>query len=99
MHTPANGSPVFNRTRRISPTLAASEFDLEKRAVRAPVGSRTDICAASKSFIGALKTEAGDGGGGRVFIFLLTIRELAMSSSKGHCEGLSLIQWSVPWGV
>ncbi|EDN91834.1 hypothetical protein SS1G_07695 [Sclerotinia sclerotiorum 1980 UF-70] len=46
MHTPAKGSPVLRRTRRISPTLAASGFVLENRLVRAPVGSRTAICSA-----------------------------------------------------
>lgn len=46
MHTPANGSPVLSRTRRISPTLAASGFVLENKLVRAPVGSRTAICSA-----------------------------------------------------
>ena len=58
----------------MSPTFADSELDLEKSAVRAPVGSRTEICAASMSFMGSLKTEAGDGGGGNVFIFLLTVQ-------------------------
>ena len=63
MHTPANGSPVFRRTRRISPTLAASGLALEKSFVRAPTGSRRLIWAAWKSLTGSLNLEAMEGGG------------------------------------
>lgn len=73
MQTPANGSPFFWRTRRISPTLAASGLVLLKSAVRAPVGSRTEICSAWRSPIGFLNLAAGEGGGGYAFSFLLTI--------------------------
>ena len=54
MQTPAKGSPVFIRTRRMSPTFAASRLVLEKRFVRAPVGSRMVTCEAVRSFIGSL---------------------------------------------
>ena len=40
MHTPAKGSPVRWRTKRMSPSLAHSGFRRSKRRVRAPVGSR-----------------------------------------------------------
>ena len=39
MQTPAKGSPVRWRTRRMSPTRAHSGFRRSKRRVRAPVGS------------------------------------------------------------
>jgi hypothetical protein len=68
MHTPANGSPDFCRTRRMSPTLAPSGLALEKRVVRAPVGSRSAICEAWTAATGFLKCEAGEGGGGKVLI-------------------------------
>jgi hypothetical protein len=54
MHTPAKGSPFFNRTRRTSPTFAASVLVLEKRRVRAPVGSRTRIWSSVRSLMGSL---------------------------------------------
>ena len=46
MQTPAKGSPVFERTRRMSPTLTRSGLVGEKRRVRAPVGSRRAIWSA-----------------------------------------------------
>jgi hypothetical protein len=39
MHTPAKGSPVRWRTRRMSPTRAHSGLSFAKRRVRAEVGS------------------------------------------------------------
>ena len=72
MHTPAKGSPVFKRTSRISPTLADSGFVLENNWVRAPVGSSNNICSAVSSLIGSRWIEAGDDGGGKVLIVLVT---------------------------
>jgi len=78
MHTPANGSPVFSRTRRMSPTLAASVFVREKRWLRAPVGSRMDIWSSVKALMGSLHTFANETGGGTTLSFLLTRMELAL---------------------
>ena len=55
---------VWNRTSRISPTLAASGFVREKSRVRAPVGSRMAIWAACRSLIGSGKRLRVEGGGG-----------------------------------
>lgn len=52
MQTPAKGSPLRWRTRRISPTRAHSGFCLENRRVRAPVGSRLLVCEAVTAAIG-----------------------------------------------
>ena len=65
MHTPAKGSPLRRRTRRMSPTRAASGLDLENRAVRSPEGSRSVIWEAWIEAMGSLKWEAGEGGEGR----------------------------------
>jgi hypothetical protein len=43
MQTPANGSPLRNRTKSTSPTRTLSGFDFEKRRVREPDGSNTLI--------------------------------------------------------
>lgn len=70
MHTPAKGSPVFSRTRRMSPTLAASVFVREKRWLRAPVGSRMAIWSSVKALRGSRHILANEIGGGTIFIFL-----------------------------
>ena len=56
----------------MSPTRAASGLSFAKSFVRAPVGSRTAICSAWRFLMGSLKILAGVGGGGYVFIFLVT---------------------------
>jgi hypothetical protein len=76
MHTPAKGSPVFRRTRRMSPTFADSGLVREKRFVRALVGSRVVIWDAVKALMGSLQAAATEGGGGITFIFLGTVIEL-----------------------
>jgi hypothetical protein len=64
MQTPAKGSPPFKRTKRMSPTFAASGFVLEKRDVRAPVGSRSAIWSAQRALRGSLVLAAGKEGAG-----------------------------------
>jgi len=56
----------------MSPTRAASGLVLEKRAVRRPVGSWRAIWEAWMAAMGSLKSEAGDGGGGKVLILPFT---------------------------
>lgn len=56
----------------MSPTRGASGLDLEKRAVRAPVGSWRAIWEAWIEAMGSLKQEAGEGGGGKVLILRFT---------------------------
>lgn len=73
MHTPAKGSPVFRRTKRMSPTLAASGLVREKREVRAPVGSRREIWEDVRSLMGSLNLEAGEAGGAMALIFRRTV--------------------------
>lgn len=64
MQTPAKGSPVLRRTRRISPTFADSGLALENRFVRAPVGSRSWIWSFWRERMGSLNLATGVGGGG-----------------------------------
>jgi len=47
----------------MSPTFAASRLVLEKRAVRAPVGSRREIWSVVRALRGSLKRAAREGGG------------------------------------
>jgi hypothetical protein len=77
MQTPAKGSPLRRRTSRMSNTRAASGLVLEKRAVRAPVGSWRAIWLAWMAETGSLKCEAGEGGGGKVLILRFTEKLLA----------------------
>ena len=64
----------------MSPTRAASGLSFAKSLVRAPVGSRTAICSAWRFLMGSLKMLADVGGGGRVFIFFLTVLLLVYNS-------------------
>ncbi len=68
--TPANGSPVLNIARRISPGRGASGLERAKRRVRDPVGSRTVMCELVASKSGSGKARRADGGGGYVLIGL-----------------------------
>lgn len=56
----------------MSPTRAASRFVLEKRLVRAPVGSSMAIWDFVTSCIGSFHTARTEGGGGRTFMRRLT---------------------------
>lgn len=74
MHTPAKGSPFLRRTRRMSPTWAASGLALEKRVVRSPVGSRRATWDAVTVFMGSLQRARVEGGGGKALIFFFAGR-------------------------
>lgn len=69
-HTPEKGSPDLRRTRRMSPTLARSGFEGEKRRVRAPVGSRREIWSEVILAMGSGQCLRAEGGGGATAIFL-----------------------------
>jgi hypothetical protein len=67
MQTPAKGSPVRWRTRRMSPTRAASGFDFKKSRDRAPEGSSAEICDEATRETGSGHFFCIDGFGARIW--------------------------------